>query len=113
MLFFTQFPMSCLSGFALPSGKGSVSCADTSQVASFPLLQNGVCARILPAAVVVPYDEEDVSYTVLYASHNEYPLSYVGGGHSYTCKSAIQDSIQISMRNFKNIHVQHNEEEGG
>ena len=99
---------SCLTNYS----SGRVNCASNA-IASFPALQNGACAHIHPYALVTPTTEAEVSYAVRYASARGMPLSYVGGGHAYTCKSVIRGSLQISMRNFKSINVQRDDDGGG
>lgn len=99
---------SCLPGFSFrssPSGKAEAHCSSTSTYqASFAPLQNKACANLEPPlALVVPDSEEDVKAIVHYVRRHNIPLSYVGGGHSYTCKSQIPGSLQISMRRFKSI----------
>ena len=93
--------MTCLLNFTLPSF-GDVYCPST-DLPLFSSTQQKVCNRIQPAAVVIPNTEEDVAYTVNYVRTRGLVLSYISGGHSYTCTSSKPNSVQMSMRNFDQV----------
>lgn len=78
--------------------------------AFFPPLANGICARSVPRAVVYPRTTAQVAEAVRYARSAGMELSYMGGGHSYVCESSKPNSLQISMRNFKQITVHEDED---
>ena len=88
----------CLDGLGIG---GKVEC----DAASFAPLHNAVCRAHVPRAVVYPYTNDDVATTLRYAANRSIRISYRGGGHSYTCKSRLPDSIQLDMRYFDGIEV--------
>ena len=93
--------MGCLTNFTLPS-LGDVFCSSTN-LPLFSSTQQKVCNRIRPVAIVIPNTEADVAYTINYVRTRGHTLSYIGGGHSYTCTSTKPNSVQISMRNFDQV----------
>ena len=95
---------SCLHNFTWPSQRsGGVFCKDSYASAYIAPQQNRACDFITIRALVIPETTEEVSYVVKYASDRDIQISYVGGGHSYTCKSVISDSLQISLRMFNHV----------
>ena len=83
----------CLTDFALPARHGYVDCNPSAWVP----LHNGVCEHILPVAVVYPYDTEGVALAVRYAAARDMPVSYRSGGHSYTCTSLREGSLNLNL----------------
>ena len=51
-----------------------------------------------PAVIVMPGSEQDVSLAVVAAQEAGLALSVRGGGHSYTCNSVKNNSVQLDMK---------------
>ena len=58
-----------------------------------------------PAVIVMPGSEQDVSLAVLAAQEAGLALSVRGGGHSYTCNSVKNNSVQLDMRDMDTISL--------
>ena len=58
-----------------------------------------------PAVIVMPGSEQDVSLAVLAAQDAGLALSVRGGGHSYTCNSVKNNSVQLDMRDMDTISL--------
>ena len=91
----------CLSPPLRGTMHGRVECNPN----AFAPLHNAVCRADVARAVVYPENEADVAEVLRYSRENNVTVSYRGGGHSYTCKSMIRDSIQMDMRHFDQVVV--------
>ena len=88
----------CLANF---TGTASYTCNKL----TFLSYENAICERTTPRAVVYPKSAVEVAQVLQYATRYGITVSVRGGGHSYTCNSVIQDSIQILTRNLRSIVV--------
>ena len=58
-----------------------------------------------PALILMPGSERDVSSAVVAAQEAGRALSVRGGGHSYTCNSVKNNSVQLDMRDMDSISL--------
>ena len=58
-----------------------------------------------PALILMPGSEQDVSSAVVAAQETGLALSVRGGGHSYTCNSVKNNSVQLDMRDMDSISL--------
>ena len=58
-----------------------------------------------PAVIVQPTTAYEVSRALQYAADMSLQVSVRGGGHSYTCNSVKNNSMQIDMRQINNIEL--------
>ena len=65
---------------------------------------NGACVAD-PALIVQPISDMDVSRAVLAGTRSGLMISVRGGGHSYTCNSVKNGSLQIDMRLMNSISL--------
>ena len=68
------------------------------------LAMNAACLAD-PAVIVMPGSEQDVSLAVVAAQEAGLALSVRGGGHSYTCNSVKNNSVQLDMRDMDSISL--------
>ena len=63
---------------------------------------NAACVAS-PALILLPSSERDVSAAVMAAQEAGLALSVRGGGHSYTCNSVKNNSLQLDMRDMDTV----------
>ena len=67
---------------------------------------NAACVGV-PALIVLPQSDSDVSLAVRAGRSGGLEISVRGGGHSYTCNSVKNNSLQERMMNLKQETLQH------
>ena len=67
---------------------------------------NAACVGV-PALIVLPKSDSDVSLAVRAGRSGGLEISVRGGGHSYTCNSVKNNSLQERMMNLKQETFQH------
>merc|ERR1719300_108242 len=65
---------------------------------------NAACVSV-PALIVLPQSDSDVSLAVRAGRSGGLEISVRGGGHSYTCNSVKNNSLQLDMRRLNSIQL--------
>merc|ERR1712227_546183 len=89
---------------SLSSFEGRIIKVDDADYDYLKLDMNGACVAD-PALIVRPISDMDVSRAVLAGTRSGLMISVRGGGHSYTCNSVKNGSLQIDMRLMNSISL--------
>lgn len=93
-----------ISSLTLKGFGGRIARQTDSDYSVLKLDMNKACLAD-PALILMPSSEQDVSSAVVVAQEVGVALSVRGGGHSYTCNSVKNNSVQLDMRDMDSISL--------